>query len=111
MSLTPEQSRAARGWLDWTQADLAGKARVALSTVRDFEKGRRVPVLHNLESIQRALEEAEIRLVFDAKGAARGVAFDGEVRGGPERPTRQAVELGKPRGSASRARPSKRSRS
>ena len=39
--LTPEQCRAARAWLDWSQNDLADAANISLSTVRDFEKGRR----------------------------------------------------------------------
>lgn len=61
--LTPEQSRAARGWLDWSQADLAARANVSLSTIRDFEKGRRTPIGNNLEAIERALFTAGIRLL------------------------------------------------
>ncbi len=38
--MTPEQCRAARGWLDWSQEHLATAANVSFSTVRDFEKGR-----------------------------------------------------------------------
>ena len=49
--LAPEQSRAARGWLDWSQDDLAQRAKVSLSTIRDFEKGRRVPIANNLDAI------------------------------------------------------------
>jgi predicted transcriptional regulator len=60
--LTPEQSRAARGWLDWSQDDLAKRASVSLSTIRDFEKGRRAPIANNLTAIERALAEAGIRL-------------------------------------------------
>jgi transcriptional regulator with XRE-family HTH domain len=54
--LTPEQSRAARGWLDWSQDDLAQQANVSPSTVRDFEKGRRTPIANNLDAIVRAFE-------------------------------------------------------
>lgn len=54
--LTPEQSRAARGWLDWSQDDLAKAANVSASTVRDFEKGRRVPIANNLEALVRAFK-------------------------------------------------------
>lgn len=37
--LTPEMCRAARAFLDWTQAELAERAAVSRGTVRDFEAG------------------------------------------------------------------------
>lgn len=40
MELSPEQCRAARGLLDWTQEMLACRAGVSRSTVRDFESHR-----------------------------------------------------------------------
>ena len=64
-TLSPEQSRAARGWLDWSQQDLADRANVSLSTVRDFEKGRRVPIANNLRAIGQVLEAEGVRLLFD----------------------------------------------
>jgi len=56
--LTPGQCRATRGWLNWTQAELAEHANVGLSTVRDFESEVRTPIQNNLAAIRRALEEA-----------------------------------------------------
>jgi transcriptional regulator with XRE-family HTH domain len=58
--MTPEQSRAARGWLGWTQGDLARESHVGLSTVKDYEAGKRRPIQNNLDAIQRALEAAGI---------------------------------------------------
>jgi ribosome-binding protein aMBF1 (putative translation factor) len=58
-------SRAARAWLDWSQEDLAKRASVALSTVRDFEKGRRTPIANNLEAMTRALASEGIHSLFD----------------------------------------------
>ena len=72
--ITPEQSRAARGWLDWTQEDLAQRAGVGLSTVRDFEKGRRMPIRNNLDAMQRALEAGGMRMLASS-GQASGIEF------------------------------------
>jgi len=63
--MSPEQCRAARAWLNWSQAELAAKAKVSSSTLRDFEAGRRVPIANNLASIRRALEEAGVQFLFD----------------------------------------------
>ena len=75
--ISPEQSRAARGWLDWTQEDLAKRAGVSLSTVRDFEKGKRTPIQNNLAALRSALEAGGVTLIFDAAGKAAGVARGG----------------------------------
>jgi transcriptional regulator with XRE-family HTH domain len=72
--MSPEQCRAARAWLDWTQQELARRAGVGLSTVRDFEKGERTPIPNNLAAIRRAIEAAGIRLVFRHDGKAAGIA-------------------------------------
>jgi DNA-binding transcriptional regulator YiaG len=70
--MSPEQSRAARAWLDWSQEELAAKASVSVSTVRDFEKGRRVPIANNLTAMRTALESAGIAFV---DGAASGITY------------------------------------
>jgi len=75
-AMTPEQSRAARGWLDWGQAQLAAAAGVSLSTVRDYEKGRRVPIANNLRAMQAALETRGIAFVED--GTTLGITFSGD---------------------------------
>jgi ribosome-binding protein aMBF1 (putative translation factor) len=67
--MLPEQSRAARAWLDWSQEELAAKASVSISTVRDFEAGRRVPIANNLGAMRAALESAGIAFV-DTSGIA-----------------------------------------
>jgi ribosome-binding protein aMBF1 (putative translation factor) len=66
--MSPEQCRAARAWLNWSQDDLAAKAKVSNSTLRDFEAGRRVPILNNLMAIKRALEEAGTEFLLSADG-------------------------------------------
>ena len=61
--ISPEQCRAARAWLDWKQEDVARAAGVGLSTVRDFEAGRRRPMANNAAAIVRAFEAAGVRVV------------------------------------------------
>jgi transcriptional regulator with XRE-family HTH domain len=61
--MNPDQSRAARGLLDWSQAELAARSNLSESTVRDFEKGRRVPSINNLAAIRRALEAAGVEFI------------------------------------------------
>lgn len=79
--LTPAQCRAARGWLDWTQKDLAERARVSLSTVKDFESGKREPMVNNLDAMRRAIDAAGVQLVF-RKGRPVGIAIVDEATGG-----------------------------
>ena len=64
-NLFPEQCRAARGLLNWTQEQLAALAGVSRSTVRDFENGRHE--LHRATEalLVKALEQAGVRLVSD----------------------------------------------
>ena len=64
--MSPEQVRAARNWLAWTQAELAAKSNVGLSTVKDYEGGRRVPIANNLEAMKRALENAGMTITADS---------------------------------------------
>ena len=77
--ITPEQSRAARAWLDWSQEQLAEKAGVALSTIRDFEKGRRTPIGNNLSAIEAALRSAGMALV-SYEGEPAGVRYEGRLK-------------------------------
>lgn len=81
--LTPEQSRAARGWLDWSQEDLAKRANVSLSTVRDFEKGRRTPIKNNLDAMRQALEAAGIQLLQADDGTGNGILVGLPKRANP----------------------------
>ena len=72
MSLSPAQSRAARGLLDWSQTELAKKSNLSESTLRDFEKGRRTPTINNITAIRTALELGGVIFV-DANGEGPGV--------------------------------------
>jgi transcriptional regulator with XRE-family HTH domain len=63
--ITSAQCRAARGLLDWTQQDLADRARVGIVTVRQVEAGLTEPRRATLEVIRRALEVAGVEFIDD----------------------------------------------
>lgn len=69
--MTPQQCRAARGWLELSQTELATAAGVSNSTVRDFEAGRRVPIGNNMNAMRNAFE-------------TRGITFTENGITGPE---------------------------
>ncbi len=72
--ISPEQCRAARAWLRWSQEDLAKRSTVSLSTIKDFEKSEgRKTTANNRAALRRAIEEAGIGLVFDNEGTATGI--------------------------------------
>lgn len=71
--VSAEQSRAARAWLGWSQARLAKHARLGLSTLKDFESGKRTPMRNNLEALRSVLEDAGIGLLFDEKDCPLGI--------------------------------------
>lgn len=66
--IAPEQCRAARGLLGWTQRQLADAAGVSANTVIDFEAGRRKPIRVNMEAIMQALEAAGVEFLAPDNG-------------------------------------------
>lgn len=71
--MSPEQCRAARAWIGWSQQDLAKRAKVGLSTVKDFENRSHTPIANNLAAMQTALESGGIHMTFGPKGEPFGV--------------------------------------
>jgi transcriptional regulator with XRE-family HTH domain len=71
--LTPEQCRAGRGLVDWTQEELADRAGVSRSTVRDFEKGRHELHRASAAVIRTAFETAGVVLIDPQDGLGPGV--------------------------------------
>jgi DNA-binding transcriptional regulator YiaG len=72
--MKPEQCRAARAWLNLSQDALAKAASVGVSTVRDFEAGRRDPTRNNLTAMQVALQEAGVSFFEDTQESGIRVA-------------------------------------
>jgi predicted transcriptional regulator len=72
MPLTPEQCRAARALLDWTQDDLAERAGVSRSTIRGFEGRQHELQRATASAIRRALETAGVVLLDASAGGGPG---------------------------------------
>jgi transcriptional regulator with XRE-family HTH domain len=69
--MLPEQCRAARGWLGWSQQKLADQAKLSVSTLKDFEARKRRPIANNLAAIKGALEAAGIEFSNDGAPGVR----------------------------------------
>lgn len=57
---------AARACFGWSQQELARRAQVGLSTVKDFERGDRKPIVDKFDAMRRAIEASGVSLVFGA---------------------------------------------
>jgi ribosome-binding protein aMBF1 (putative translation factor) len=73
--MAPEHSRAARAWLGWSQQDLAERAKVGLSTVKQFESGKRTPIANNLSAMHAALTAEGIKMDFHKDGKPKGITI------------------------------------
>jgi len=74
ISISSQQSRGARGLLEWKLADLAAASELGLSTVKHFEHSRRRTTPENLIAIRREYEKAG--MVFERDGKFVGVKLD-----------------------------------
>jgi len=70
--LTPEQSRAGRALLGWTQDELAVAASVAKRTIADFESGRRSTYDRTLRDMREAMERAGVAFMGDQEAVDGG---------------------------------------
>lgn len=69
-TMTPEQCRAGRALLFWSQKTLAINAALGISTIYDFERNRRASISQDsIRSIRLALEVGGI--VFNSNGSVK----------------------------------------
>jgi transcriptional regulator with XRE-family HTH domain len=60
MTMTPDQLRAGRALLHWTQGKLSEASGVSRGTLADFESGKRVPFYRTVDDLRRTLESAGV---------------------------------------------------
>lgn len=65
MPLLPEQCRAGRGLLNWTQGQLAAVAGVSRSTIKDFECHRHALHSRSEQLLIGAFERGGVEMLFD----------------------------------------------
>lgn len=70
IEITPAQCRAARSLLDCDQGRLATTAGLGLSTIVDFERGRRAVSEKATAAIRTALETAGVEFIPENGGGA-----------------------------------------
>lgn len=72
LTISPEQSRAARALLNWSRGELAERSNVSVATLADFEAGKRTPYDRTLSDVRQALEKGGVIFV-DENGEGPGV--------------------------------------
>jgi predicted transcriptional regulator len=75
--LTAAQIRAARGFLDWKQSDLAKTSGIAEVTIKKIERGGIDPRASTLEALQRAFNKAGLLFLEpgDVRDGGAGLRF------------------------------------
>ena len=73
-TVTAQQIKAARAWLDLSQQDLAAQTMVARRAIQEFELGNREPQPRTLRDLRLALEKRGIEFLF-IDGRAVGICF------------------------------------
>ena len=64
MMISAQQVRAARGWLGWSQAELAAISGISRRTIVEIEKGSRVSQERTLADLRRTFELKGMEFLF-----------------------------------------------
>ena len=59
--MTPAHCRAARGWLGWSQSDLAVTSGVSMSVIAKFERNHTEPHQFRRDALTAAFQSAGVR--------------------------------------------------
>lgn len=77
--MSPDQCRAARGLLKWTQPRLAAASGVGLSTINRYENETRPPRVDAIIKLQETLETEGIEFIFASRSGGQGVRLKQSV--------------------------------
>ncbi|MEJ0095766.1 MAG: helix-turn-helix transcriptional regulator [Methylocella sp.] len=83
MSISPEQCRAARALVNWSQDSLVEASGVSKATIANFELGKSSPINATREALGRALEAAGVEFIAE-NGGGPGV----RLRKGKKKPAK-----------------------
>ena len=72
---TPDQLRAARALLNWSQDDLASAAEVAVMMIKNYERRLSDPRLSSMTKLKQTLEEAGIEFIDSTEKSGPGVRW------------------------------------
>ena len=73
MVITPQQCRAARGLLEWSQGDLANKSGLTKLTVSAFERGGAMRTNNNA-LLEMAFEDGGVEFITENEASKSGGA-------------------------------------
>ena len=72
---TPDQLRAARALLNWSQDDLASAAEVAVMMIKNYERRLSDPRLSSMTKLKQTLEQAGIEFIDSTEKSGPGVRW------------------------------------
>ena len=72
---TPDQLRAARALLNWSQDDLASAAEVAVMMFKNYERRLSDPRLSSMTKLKQTLEEAGIEFIDATDTTGAGIRW------------------------------------
>jgi transcriptional regulator with XRE-family HTH domain len=84
--ITPQQCRAARGLLEWSQQELADRAGVGIVAVNQFENRVAQPRRATLKAIEHAFQTAGVDFI-EENGGGPGVRLRKRPRDKPRKKT------------------------
>jgi hypothetical protein len=77
--LSPEQCRAARAWLAWSQAELSKRSGVGTSAIKDFESANRHTRTSVWITLKRTFEDAGVEFLPDQIRIEPDIDLDGPI--------------------------------